>query len=59
MDFGLTAVMKATANYLGLPAGLPYPPYVPVSGERLDALHRFLATCLTGSVSGHDHPIEL
>jgi 4-hydroxy-tetrahydrodipicolinate synthase len=44
MEFGLAAVMKATANYLGLPAGLPYPPYVPVSGERLDALHRFLAT---------------
>jgi 4-hydroxy-tetrahydrodipicolinate synthase len=44
MEFGLAAVMKATANYLGLPAGAPYPPYAPVSGERLDALHRFLAT---------------
>lgn len=44
MEFGLAAVMKATANYLGLPAGLPYPPYAPVSGERLEALHRFLAT---------------
>jgi 4-hydroxy-tetrahydrodipicolinate synthase len=44
MEFGLAAVMKATANYLGLPAGAPYPPYAPVSGDRLDALHRFLAT---------------
>jgi 4-hydroxy-tetrahydrodipicolinate synthase len=44
MEFGLAAVMKATANYLGLPAGVPYPPYGPVSGDRLDALHRFLAT---------------
>lgn len=44
MEFGLAAVMKATANYLGLPAGVPYPPYAPVSGARLDALHRFLAT---------------
>jgi 4-hydroxy-tetrahydrodipicolinate synthase len=44
MEFGLAAVMKATANHLGLPAGLPYPPYAPVSGERLDALHRYLAT---------------
>jgi 4-hydroxy-tetrahydrodipicolinate synthase len=44
MEFGLAAVMKATANFLGLPAGLPYPPYAPVSGEKLDALHRYLET---------------
>ncbi len=44
MDFGLAAVMKATANYLGLRVGDPYPPYVPVSGERLEALHCFLGT---------------
>jgi 4-hydroxy-tetrahydrodipicolinate synthase len=44
MEFGLAAVMKATANYLGLPAGTPYPPYAPVAGEKLEALHRFLAT---------------
>jgi 4-hydroxy-tetrahydrodipicolinate synthase len=44
MEFGLAAVMKATANYLGLPGGLPYPPYAPVSGDKLDALHRYLAT---------------
>jgi 4-hydroxy-tetrahydrodipicolinate synthase len=36
--------MKATANYLGLRAGDPYPPYAPVAGERLEALHRFLDT---------------
>jgi 4-hydroxy-tetrahydrodipicolinate synthase len=44
MEFGLAAVMKATANYLGLPAGAPYPPYAPVSGQHLESLHRFLAT---------------
>jgi len=46
MDFGLAAVMKATANFLGIPAGDPYPPYAPVSGERLEALHRFLGTTI-------------
>ncbi|HEX3505869.1 MAG TPA: dihydrodipicolinate synthase family protein [Xanthobacteraceae bacterium] len=44
MEFGLAAVMKATANYLGLPAGAPYPPYAPVSGQQLESLHKFLAT---------------
>jgi 4-hydroxy-tetrahydrodipicolinate synthase len=44
MEFGLAAVMKATANYLGLAAGDPYPPYAPVAGERLEALHRYLDT---------------
>jgi 4-hydroxy-tetrahydrodipicolinate synthase len=44
MEFGLAAVMKATANYLGLTAGDPYPPYAPGSGERLEALHRYLDT---------------
>lgn len=44
MQFGLAAVMKATANYIGLPAGQPYPPYEPVSGEALAALHAYLET---------------
>jgi 4-hydroxy-tetrahydrodipicolinate synthase len=44
MPFGLAAVMKAASNFIGVPAGLPYPPYAPVSGDALDALNRFLAT---------------
>jgi 4-hydroxy-tetrahydrodipicolinate synthase len=44
MPFGLAAVMKATSNYLGVPAGAPYPPYEPVSGEALEKLHAYLAT---------------
>jgi 4-hydroxy-tetrahydrodipicolinate synthase len=48
MPFGLAAVMKAASNFIGVPAGLPYPPYAPVSGDALEALHRFLAaTALT------------
>jgi 4-hydroxy-tetrahydrodipicolinate synthase len=44
MPFGLAAVMKAASNFIGVPAGLPYPPYAPVSGEALDTLHAFLST---------------
>jgi 4-hydroxy-tetrahydrodipicolinate synthase len=44
MPFGLAAVMKAAANHLGIPAGEPYPPYAPVSGEALESLHRYLDT---------------
>lgn len=44
MPFGLAAVMKASLNYLGVPAGLPYPPYEPVSGEALESLHAYLDT---------------
>jgi 4-hydroxy-tetrahydrodipicolinate synthase len=44
MPFGLAAVMKATSNWLGVPAGDPYPPYEPVSGEALEKLHAYLAT---------------
>jgi 4-hydroxy-tetrahydrodipicolinate synthase len=48
MPFGLAAVMKAASNFIGIPAGLPYPPYAPVSGEALNALHQFLSsTALT------------
>jgi 4-hydroxy-tetrahydrodipicolinate synthase len=48
MPFGLAAVMKAASNFIGVPAGLPYPPYAPVSGDALTALHTFLsATALT------------
>ena len=44
MPFGLAAVMKATLNYLGVPAGLPYPPYEPIEGEALERLHRYIDT---------------
>jgi 4-hydroxy-tetrahydrodipicolinate synthase len=44
MPFGLAAVMKAASNYIGVPAGRPYPPYAPVAGDALTTLHRFLAT---------------
>ncbi len=44
MPFGLAAVMKAASNFIGVPAGEPYPPYAPVSGEPLAALHHFLLT---------------
>ncbi|WP_213737101.1 dihydrodipicolinate synthase family protein [Bradyrhizobium sp. dw_411] len=44
MPFGLAAVMKAASNFIGIPAGEPYPPYAPVSGDALASLHRFLST---------------
>lgn len=44
MSFGLAAVMKAASDFIGVPAGLPYPPYAPVGGDALAALHRHLAT---------------
>ena len=44
MPFGLAAVMKAASNFIGIPAGKPYPPYAPVSGDALAALHHFLST---------------
>lgn len=44
MGNGLAAVMKAASNWLGVPAGAPYPPYAPVAGADLEALHAFLST---------------
>jgi 4-hydroxy-tetrahydrodipicolinate synthase len=44
MPFGLAAVMKAASNFIGVPAGRPYPPYAPVAGDMLAALHQFLST---------------
>lgn len=43
MSSGLAAVMKASAEYLGVPVGRPYPPYDPVQGAALEELHAFLA----------------
>ncbi|CCB66596.1 dihydrodipicolinate synthase family protein [Hyphomicrobium sp. MC1] len=44
MSYGLAAVMKASAEYLGVPVGQPYPPYNAVQGADLEELQRFLAT---------------
>lgn len=44
MAYGLAAVMKASLTHLGVPAGLPYPPYAPVAGDDLKALHAYLET---------------
>jgi 4-hydroxy-tetrahydrodipicolinate synthase len=44
MSYGLVAVMKTSANYLGVPAGQPYPPYDAVRGTHLEELHAFLAS---------------
>jgi 4-hydroxy-tetrahydrodipicolinate synthase len=54
MPFGLAAVMKAASNFIGVPSGQPYPPYAPVSGDALAALHQFLsAAALT-----HKEPVR-
>ena len=44
MHRGLTTVMKASMELLGVPAGDPYPPYPPIAGAELDALRSYLAT---------------
>lgn len=44
MPYGLAAVMKAASNYLGVPAGAPYPPYEPIAGKDLERLHAYLET---------------
>lgn len=44
MEFGLAAVMKASLEHLGVPAGVPYPPYEPVSGDALAKMHACLDT---------------
>jgi 4-hydroxy-tetrahydrodipicolinate synthase len=44
MDAGLATVMKASMTTLGIPCGSPYPPYPPLSTERLAQLEAFLKT---------------
>lgn len=44
MDAGLATVMKAAMTALGVPCGNPYPPYPPLSDERLAQMQTYLAT---------------
>jgi 4-hydroxy-tetrahydrodipicolinate synthase len=42
MHYGLAPTMKAAMNLIGIPAGDPYPPYAPISGDDLAALAAYL-----------------
>jgi len=44
MHRGLAPAMKAAMNLIGVPAGDPYPPYVPLSREEVAALAAVLKT---------------
>lgn len=44
MKHGLAPVMKASMQILGIPAGDPYPPFLPVSGKDREHLGRYLET---------------
>jgi len=43
MSYGLAAVMKASSEALGIPAGCPYPPYDAVQGADLEELRAFVS----------------
>jgi 4-hydroxy-tetrahydrodipicolinate synthase len=49
MHRGLAPAMKAAMNLIGVPAGEPYPPYLPLSGEETAAM----AALLKSTVLGH------
>lgn len=44
MKHGLTPVMKAALDYLGVPAGDPYPPYAALNLQARTTLEQFLQT---------------
>ena len=44
MHRGLAPVMKAAMNLIGMPAGDPYPPYVPLNRDEMTALAATLRT---------------
>jgi 4-hydroxy-tetrahydrodipicolinate synthase len=44
MHRGLAPAMKAAMNLIGVPAGEPYPPYAPLTGDETSALAGFLKT---------------
>jgi 4-hydroxy-tetrahydrodipicolinate synthase len=44
MHRGLAPAMKAAMNLIGVPAGDPYPPYAPLTGDETGALAAFLKT---------------
>ena len=52
MHRGLAPAMKAAMTLIGVPAGEPYPPYVPLSGEEIAAMAGLLkSTVLSGRFS--------
>ena len=52
MHRGLAPAMKAAMNLIGVPAGEPYPPYLPLSGEEIAAMAALLkSTVLAGRFS--------
>jgi 4-hydroxy-tetrahydrodipicolinate synthase len=48
MHRGLAPTMKAAMNIIGIPAGQPYPPYVPPTREEMSALAALLKTTVLG-----------
>ena len=44
MDAGMVTVMKHSMNYVGIPCGKPFPPYPPITGEKLAQLEALLKT---------------
>jgi 4-hydroxy-tetrahydrodipicolinate synthase len=44
MHYGLAPAMKAAMNLIGIPAGDPYPPYAPLSGDDLAGMAAYLRT---------------
>lgn len=54
MSYGLSAVMKASSEVLGIPTGRPYPPYDAVQGADLDELRAFVSNQFA-SVQGLVH----
>jgi 4-hydroxy-tetrahydrodipicolinate synthase len=42
MDAGMATVMKHAMTSLGVPCGNPYPPYPPISGDKLAQLETYL-----------------
>ena len=49
MHRGLAPVMKAAMNLIGVPVGVPYPPYASLTGDETDAL----AALLRAGALGH------
>jgi len=48
MHRGLAPAMKAAMNLIGVPAGDPYPPYVPLTRDEINAMAALLKTTVLG-----------